>query len=48
MNDDLETAIDQLGSIFKAEECRRLRSANLAEQLLREGRVLDGDVPPTS
>jgi len=34
VNDDLETAVTQLISIFRAEECRRLRQAALAENLL--------------
>jgi guanylate kinase len=34
VNDDLETATTQLVSIFRAEECRRLRAASLAERLL--------------
>lgn len=34
VNDDLDTATEQLVSIFRAEECRRLRAAALAEQLL--------------
>jgi guanylate kinase len=40
VNDDLEVATEQLVSIFRAEECRRLRAARLAEQLLSEGREL--------
>jgi guanylate kinase len=38
VNDDLETATAQLISIFRAEECRRLRAAALAERLLKSGR----------
>jgi guanylate kinase len=34
VNDDLEEATVQLVSIFRAEECRRLRAAALAERLL--------------
>jgi len=34
VNDDLDTATTQLVSIFRAEECRRLRAASLAENLL--------------
>lgn len=34
VNDDLETATTQLLSIFRAEECRRMRAAGLAEALL--------------
>jgi len=34
VNDDLDTATTQLLSIFRAEECRRLRAAALAEALL--------------
>ncbi len=34
VNDDLDTATTQLISIFRAEECRRLRAAALAEKLL--------------
>ena len=40
VNDDLNVATEQLISIFRAEECRRLRAARLAEQLLGEGREL--------
>lgn len=35
VNDDLEEATTQLISIFRAEECRRLRAAALAERLLK-------------
>lgn len=38
VNDDLEEATTQLTSIFRAEECRRLRAAALAEKLLIDGR----------
>ncbi len=34
VNDDLETATTRLISIFRAEECRRQRAAQLAEDLL--------------
>lgn len=34
VNDDLDLATTQLVSIFRAEECRRLRAASLAEALL--------------
>lgn len=34
VNDDLDAATTQLISIFRAEECRRLRAAALAERLL--------------
>jgi guanylate kinase len=40
VNDDLETATQQLVAIFRAEECRRLRAASLAERLLWEARQL--------
>ncbi len=36
VNDVLEEATRQLVSIFRAEECRRMRSASLAEALLRQ------------
>jgi guanylate kinase len=35
VNDNLEEATTQLISIFRAEECRRLRAAALAEKLLK-------------
>ena len=38
VNDDLEAAVAQLVSIFKAEECRRQRTARFAEQLLSASR----------
>jgi len=38
VNDDLDEATTQLISIFRAEECRRLRAAALAERLLIAGR----------
>jgi guanylate kinase len=43
VNDDLETATEQLVAIFRAEECRRLRAAGLAERLLSEARGLGPD-----
>ena len=46
VNDDLETATEQLVAIFRAEECRRLRAARLAETLLAEGRGFGGTKPP--
>ncbi len=36
VNDDLATATEQLVAIFRAEECRRLRAARLAETLLAD------------
>ncbi|HSC86811.1 MAG TPA: guanylate kinase [Polyangiaceae bacterium] len=38
VNDQLDVATEQLLSIFRAEECRRLRAATLAESLLSSGR----------
>lgn len=38
VNDDLDEATRQLISIFRAEECRRLRQAALAENLLLDGK----------
>jgi guanylate kinase len=38
-NRDLDVATEQLVAIFRAEECRRLRAAPLAERLLAEGRA---------
>lgn len=40
VNDDLEEATVQLVSIFRAEECRRLRRARAAEALLAAGREI--------
>lgn len=39
VNDVLETATQQLISIFQAEECRRQRQAALAEELLLQGKL---------
>ena len=38
VNDVLDVAVEQLVSIFRAEECRRLRACKQAEALLAEGR----------
>jgi hypothetical protein len=38
VNDDLEEATVNLTSIFRAEECRRVRVARRAEALLAEER----------
>ena len=46
VNDDLDTATEQLVAIFRAEECRRRRAARLAEALLAEGRGFGGTRPP--
>jgi guanylate kinase len=46
VNDDLKTAIVQLESILRAEECRRLRTALAAERLIAEGRGFGGNKPP--
>ncbi len=46
VNDDLDQATEQLVAIFRAEECRRLRAARLAEALLAEGRGFGGTKPP--
>src|SRR5512133_107377 len=46
VNDDLEDATHRLISIFRAEECRRHRSATLAEQLIADGRGFGGSRPP--
>jgi guanylate kinase len=46
VNEDLEEAIKQLVSIFRAEECRRHRAARHAERLLAEGRGFGGSTPP--
>ncbi len=39
VNDVLAEATQQLVAIFRAEECRRARSATLAEKLLRQGQL---------
>ena len=39
VNDVLAESTLQLASIFRAEECKRLRSAPLAEKLLRQGQI---------
>jgi guanylate kinase len=39
VNDKLEVAFDQLRSVIVAESCRRWRRANLAETLLRKGKL---------
>jgi guanylate kinase len=46
-NDDLERATQQLISVFLAEECRRERTAPLAEALLVQGRDPDYSPPPS-
>jgi guanylate kinase len=46
VNEELERALEQLTSIFRAEECRRDRAARLAERLLAETRGFGGTVPP--
>ncbi len=46
MNDDLDRATEQLVSIVRAEECRRGRSARLAEALLAETHGFGGIIPP--
>ncbi len=48
MNDNLDRATEQLISIVRAEECRRGRSARLAEALLAETLGFGGTVPPHS
>jgi guanylate kinase len=42
VNDQLEDAVEKLGSIFRAEECRRQRAAKLAEALIADGRGYGG------
>jgi guanylate kinase len=46
VNDDLEEAVRQLTSIFRAEECRRGRAASRAEALIADGRGYGGTTPP--
>jgi guanylate kinase len=46
VNDVLDQAIDNLTSIFRAEECRRQRAARKAEALIAQGRGFGGDTPP--
>lgn len=46
LNDDLDRATEQLVSIVRAEECRRGRSARLAEALLAETHGFGGIIPP--
>jgi guanylate kinase len=45
VNDQLEDAIENLTSIFRAEECRRQRAARKAELLIAEGRGYGGMMP---
>jgi guanylate kinase len=45
VNGELEEATQNLVGIFRAEECRRLRSAPRAEALLAEGRALGTKAP---
>ncbi len=40
VNDDIDTATEQLLGVFRAEECRRDRAARHAERLLTEGRAI--------
>ncbi|HMJ11943.1 MAG TPA: guanylate kinase [Polyangiaceae bacterium] len=42
VNEDLDEATAQLVSIFRAEECRRKRTARAAERLLAESRRMGG------
>jgi guanylate kinase len=46
VNDVLDTAIEKLTSIFRAEECRRQRAARQAERLIAECRGYGGTTPP--
>jgi guanylate kinase len=46
VNDQLEEAVEKLSSIFRAEECRRMRAAKLAEMLIADGRGYGGLKPP--
>lgn len=46
VNDNLDEATTQLISIFRAEECKRQRSARMAERLIAEGRGFGGVLPP--
>jgi guanylate kinase len=46
VNDELEEAVRQLTSIFRAEECRRRRAAKKAEALIAEGRGYGEATPP--
>jgi guanylate kinase len=48
LNDQLDQASEKLTSIFRAEECRRHRCADLAERLLNDGRGYGGSKPPGS
>jgi guanylate kinase len=48
VNDDLDDATQRLISVFLAEECRRRRIADKAEQLLADGRGYGGSRPPGS
>lgn len=48
VNDNLDLSTQKLVSIFLAEECRRQRSAGLAERLLTDGRGYGGSRPPGS
>jgi guanylate kinase len=47
VNDEIDEAVLKLTSIFRAEECRRLRAAPKAEALIADGRGYGGSVPPT-
>lgn len=46
VNDQLDHATSQLISIFLAEECRRRRTARIAERLIAEGRGYGAALPP--
>ena len=46
VNDNLDDAISELVSIFRAEECRRGRAAVKAETLIAAGRGFGGRQPP--
>jgi guanylate kinase len=45
VNDVLEESIERITSIFRAEECRRARSAHFAEELIAQGRGYGGVKP---
>jgi guanylate kinase len=47
VNDNLDTALNQLSSIYVAASCARARCAHLGHALLAEAHTLEQEIPPT-
>jgi guanylate kinase len=46
VNDNLETALKELASIYVAARCARSRSGHLGQSLLQEARTMEEGQPP--